>query len=250
MRLAGAGQFTETVPVLDDQGHLTPTEVERELGVDVALRWGTGYDSVTRSFVNVIATPKGGTHVAGFERALVRTLNEQLRAARLLKNGDEPVTKEDVLEGLTAVIAVRMPEPQFEGQTKEILGTPSASRIVAQVVAGELRGSFFESRNRGSKLQARALLDKVASAARTRIAAREHRENQRRKSALASSALPAKLVDCRRPRRPQRAVHRRGRLRPRHGQAGQGFRVPGAAPDPGQDPERAEGFPDRHAQEQ
>jgi DNA gyrase subunit B len=196
VRLAGAGQFTETVPVLDDQGHLTPTEVERELGVDVALRWGTGYDSVTRSFVNVIATPKGGTHVAGFERALVRTLNEQLRAARLLKNGDEPVTKEDVLEGLTAVIAVRLPEPQFEGQTKEILGTPSASRIVAQVVAGELRG-FFESRNRGSKLQARALLDKVASAARTRIAAREHRENQRRKSALASSALPAKLVDCR-----------------------------------------------------
>ena len=196
VRLAGSGQFTETVPVLDDKGHLTPTEVERELDVDVALRWGTGYDSVTRSFVNVIATPKGGTHVAGFERALVRTLNEQLRAARLLKNGDEPVTKEDVLEGLTAVIAVRLPEPQFEGQTKEILGTPPASRIVAQVVAGELRG-FFESRSRGSKLQARALLDKVASAARTRIAAREHRENQRRKSALASSALPAKLVDCR-----------------------------------------------------
>ncbi len=196
VRLAGSGQFTETVPVLDDQGHLTPTEVERELDVDVALRWGTGYDSVTRSFVNVIATPKGGTHVAGFERALVRTLNEQLRAARLLKNGDEPVTKEDVLEGLTAVIAVRLPEPQFEGQTKEILGTPAASRIVAQVVAGELRG-FFESRSRGSKLQAKALLDKVASAARTRIAAREHRENQRRKSALASSALPAKLVDCR-----------------------------------------------------
>ncbi len=196
VRLVGAGQFTETVPVLDDQGHLTPTEVERELGVDVALRWGTGYDSVTRSFVNVIATPKGGTHVAGFDRALVRTLNEQLRAARLLKNGDEAVTKEDVLEGLTAVIAVRLPEPQFEGQTKEILGTPAASRIVAQVVAGELR-AFFEARGRGSKQQAKALLDKVAAAAKTRIAAREHRENQRRKSALASSALPAKLVDCR-----------------------------------------------------
>jgi DNA gyrase subunit B len=196
VRLAGSGQFTETVPVLDDKGHLTPTEVERELGVDVALRWGTGYDSVTRSFVNVIATPKGGTHVSGFERALVKTLNEQLRAARLLKNGDEPVIKEDVLEGLTTVIAVRLPEPQFEGQTKEILGTPAASRIVAQVVASELR-AFFEARGRGSKQQAKALLDKVASAARTRIAAREHRENQRRKSALASSALPAKLVDCR-----------------------------------------------------
>jgi DNA gyrase subunit B len=196
VRLVGSGQFTETIPVLDEQGHMTPSDVERELTVDVALRWGTGYDTVTRSFVNVIATPKGGTHVTGFERALVRTLNEQLRAARLLKNGDEPAAKDDVAEGLTAVIAVRVPEPQFEGQTKEVLGTPAASRIVAQVVAAELR-AFFESRSRGSKQQARALLEKVASATRARIAAREHRDNQRRKSALAASALPAKLVDCR-----------------------------------------------------
>jgi DNA gyrase subunit B len=195
LRLTGSGQFTETVPVLDDQGHMIPTDVERELAVDVALRWDNGYSTVTRSFVNVIATPKGGTHVAGFERAMVRTLNEQLRAVRLLKNGDEPVTKEDIVEGLTAVIAVRVPEPQFEGQTKEVLGTPAASKIVGQVVAGELR-SFFEARGRG-KQQARAVLDKVVTAARTRIAAREHRENQRRKSALATSALPAKLVDCR-----------------------------------------------------
>jgi DNA gyrase subunit B len=195
-RLTGSGQFTETVPVLDDQGHLTPAEVERELAVDVALRWDSGYESTTRSFVNVIATPKGGSHVAGFERAIVRTVNEQLRATRLLKNGDEAVIKEDVLEGLTAVIAVRLPEPQFEGQTKEVLGTPAASRIVAQVVSAELR-NFLEGRVRGSKQQARAVLDKVASAAKTRIAAREHRENQRRKSYLASSALPAKLVDCR-----------------------------------------------------
>nr|MDQ2876805.1 toprim domain-containing protein [Actinomycetota bacterium] len=196
LRLTGTGQFTETVPVLDDQGHLTPTDVERELAVDVALRWDSGYETTIRSFVNVIATPKGGTHVSGFERAIVRTVNEQLRAIRLLRNGDEPVLKEDVLEGLTAVIAVRLPEPQFEGQTKEVLGTPAASKIVAQVVSAELRG-FLEGRTRGSKVQARAVLDKVAAAARTRIAAREHRENQRRKSALASSALPAKLVDCR-----------------------------------------------------
>ena len=196
VRLTGSGRFTETVPVLDDKGHLLPTDVERELAVDVALRWDGGYAAVTRSFVNVIATPKGGTHVAGFERALVRTLNEQLRGVRLLKNGDEAVTKEDIIEGLTAVIAVRLPEPQFEGQTKEVLGTPAASRIVAQVVAAQLR-AFFEARGRGGKQQARALLDKVAAAAKTRIAAREHRENQRRKSALASSALPAKLVDCR-----------------------------------------------------
>jgi DNA gyrase subunit B len=197
IRLVGSGRFTETVPVLDGQGHLIPTDVDRELGVDVALRWDTGYGTVTRSFVNVIATPKGGTHVSGFDRALVRVLNDQLRAFRLLKNGDAAVIKEDILEGLTAVIAVRLPEPQFEGQTKEVLGTPAAMQIVRDVVAGELT-AFFEARGRGSKQQqARAVLDKVAAAARTRIAAREHRENQRRKSELASSALPAKLVDCR-----------------------------------------------------
>jgi DNA gyrase subunit B len=196
VRLTGSGQFTETVPVLDDVGHLTPTDVERQLDVDVALRWNSGYDSTVLSFVNVIATSKGGTHVTGFERALVRTVNEQLKATRLLKSGDEAVIKDDALEGLTAVIALRLPEPQFEGQTKEVLGTPAATKIVGQVVAAEL-GNFLEGRVRGSKQQARAVLDKIAAAAKTRIAAREHRENQRRKSALASSALPAKLVDCR-----------------------------------------------------
>jgi DNA gyrase subunit B len=196
LRLNGSGQFTETIPVLDDRGHMTPTEVERELNVDVALQWGTGYDTVVRSFVNVIATPHGGTHVTGFERALVRTLNDQLRVARLLKNGDEPVTKEDTQEGLVAVVSVRVPEPQFEGQTKEVLGTPAASRIVAQVVSAQLK-AYLENPPRGAKQQARLVLDKVISAAKARIAAREHRDNQRRKSALASSSLPAKLVDCR-----------------------------------------------------
>jgi DNA gyrase subunit B len=91
---------------------------------------------------------------------------------------------------------VRLPEPQFEGQTKEVLGTPAATRIVQQVVSGGLR-DYFENPPRGAKQQARAVLDKIVAAAKTRIAAREHRENQRRKSALASSSLPAKLVDCR-----------------------------------------------------
>jgi len=196
IRLTGSGNFTETIPVLDERGHMTPTEVERELQVDVAVQWGSGYDTVVRSFVNVIATPHGGTHVAGFERALVRTLNDQLRAARLLKNGDEPVTKEDAFEGLVTVVSVRLPEPQFEGQTKEVLGTPAASRIVAQVVGTQLK-SYFEAPPRGAKQQARLVLEKVVSAAKARIAAREHHDNQRRKSALASSSLPARLVDCR-----------------------------------------------------
>ncbi|MFC4913483.1 DNA gyrase/topoisomerase IV subunit B [Actinomadura gamaensis] len=196
LRLQGRGHFTETVPVLDDQGHLVPTDVERDLEVDVALRWGTGYDTITRSFVNVIATPKHGTHVRGFDRALIRVVNEQLRAVKLLKNNDDDVIKDDVLEGLTAVITVRLPEPQFEGQTKEILGTSAATRIVSQVVSRELK-AVFENPARGQKQALRTVLEKIAGAAKTRIAARTQRDNQRRKNALENSALPAKLVDCR-----------------------------------------------------
>jgi DNA gyrase subunit B len=196
LRFQGLGHFHETVPVLDEQGHMTPTEVERELSVDVAVRWGRGYDSTVRSFVNVIATPKGGTHLTGFERALVKTLNEALRETRLLKNGDDPVTKEDILEGLTGVVTVRVAEPQFEGQTKEVLGTSAATRIVSHVVSRELK-AVFANPPRGMKQPLRAVLEKIAAAAKARLAAREHRDNQRRKSALENSALPAKLVDCR-----------------------------------------------------
>jgi DNA gyrase subunit B len=196
IRLQGVGHFHETVPVLDDKGHMTPQEVARELHVDVALRWDTGYDSSVRSFVNIIATPKGGTHVAGFERAIVKVLNDQLRSSKTLKASEDAVAKDDVLEGLTAVVAVRLAEPQFEGQTKEVLGTPAASRIVSGVVSKEL-GTWLSSPPRGEKAAAKSVLDKVANAMRARVAARAHRDTQRRKTALESSALPAKLVDCR-----------------------------------------------------
>ncbi|HEY5135941.1 MAG TPA: DNA topoisomerase IV subunit B [Candidatus Nanopelagicales bacterium] len=196
LRLKGSGHFKETVPVLDGKGHMTSQEVERELGVDVALRWGTGYDTDLRSFVNIIATPKGGTHVQGFERALVKTVNEQLRAQKVLRASEDNVVKDDIVEGLTAIVTVRLSEPQFEGQTKEVLGTPAATRIVANVVSREL-AAWIQQPPRGDKLVVKAVLDKIASAARTRIAARTHRDVQRRKNALESSALPAKLADCR-----------------------------------------------------
>ena len=196
IRLHGAGHFHETVPVLDDKGHLTSQEVERELSVDIALRWTAGYDTDVRSFVNVIATPKGGTHVTGFDRAIVKVLNEQAKSARVLKASDDPITKDDVLEGLIGVIAVRVPEPQFEGQTKEVLGTPAASRIVSAVVTKEL-AKWLTQPPRGEKAAARSVLEKVAGAMRARVAARTQRDTQRRKNALESSALPAKLVDCR-----------------------------------------------------
>ena len=196
LRIQGSGSFTETVPVLDEAGHMVPADIERRLDVDVAMRWGTGYDTNVRSFVNVIATPKGGTHINGFERALVRVINDQLRATKLLRNSDDPVIKDDTQEGLTAVVTVRLPEPQFEGQTKEILGTSAAARIVSQVVGKELR-EFLTSTKKAEKAKARAVLEKVVGAAKARLAARQQRETQRRKNALENSALPAKLVDCR-----------------------------------------------------
>ena len=195
-RLQGSESFTETVPMLDDKGHMTPQDVERDLGVDVALRWGTGYDTEVRSFVNVIATPKGGTHLSGFDAALTKTFNDAMRAAKVLKVNDTDVVKDDVLEGLTAVVTVRLAEPQFEGQTKEILGTPAARSVVRKVVASELK-TFLTSTRRAEKAQAKLVMEKVLGASKTRIAARQHRETQRRKNALESSALPAKLADCR-----------------------------------------------------
>jgi len=196
LRLQGSGSFEETVPMLDDLGHMTPTDVRRDLDVDVALRWGTGYDTTVRSFVNIITTPKGGTHVAGFERALVKVFNDQLRAVKLLKVNDDPIIKDDALEGLTAVVTVRLAEPQFEGQTKEVLGTPAASKIVYDVISRTLK-DFLASSKRAEKQQARSVLEKVAAASKTRLAARAHKEAQRRKNALESSSLPAKLADCR-----------------------------------------------------
>ncbi|MFF3850409.1 type IIA DNA topoisomerase subunit B [Streptomyces sp. NPDC002328] len=196
LRFSGQGIFKETVPVLDDHGQMTPTEVTRELGVDVALRWGTGYDTTLRSFVNIIATPKGGTHVAGFEQAVVRTMNEVLRSKKMLRVAEDDIVKDDALEGLTAVVTVRLAEPQFEGQTKEVLGTSAARRIVNTVIAKELK-AFLTSTKRDAAAQARVVMEKAVAAARTRIAARQHKDAQRRKTALESSSLPAKLADCR-----------------------------------------------------
>ena len=196
IRLTGKGHYEETVPVLDEKGHLEPKEVERDMDVDIAIKWGNGYETTIRSFVNIIATPKGGTHVQGFERALTKTFNEFLRAKGVLKKNEQDVIKDDIVEGLTAVVTVRMQEPQFEGQTKEVLGTPAVTKIVQQVVSDELK-KFFTTTKRIDKANGLLILEKVANASRTRISSRAHKELQRRKNALESSSLPAKLSDCR-----------------------------------------------------
>ncbi len=196
-RLTGHGQFTETVPVLDELGHMSPAEVTRDCGVDIALRWGTGYDTTVRSFVNIIATPKGGTHIAGFEQALLKCIRKQAEArARALKLGTDKLEKDDVLAGLTAVVTVRLAEPQFEGQTKEVLGTSAVRGIVSRVLDKELTARFASTR-RDDKAQTAQVMEKVVAEMKARISARQHKENQRRKSALESSTLPAKLYDCR-----------------------------------------------------
>lgn len=196
-RIQGTGAYTETVPVLQDDGHMVATELQRECGVDIALRWGTGYDTVFKSFVNIIATPKGGTHQAGFEQGLMKFLRAEVeKNARRLKVGTDKLEKEDILAGLTAVLTVRLPEPQFEGQTKEVLGTPAVRNIVATTVARAMAERFTSSK-RDDKAQTSLVLDKVVAEMKSRISARAHKETQRRKNALENSSLPAKLVDCR-----------------------------------------------------
>jgi len=200
-RLTGSGTFTETVPMLDDRGHLTSQAVERTCDVDVALRWGTGYETEVRSYVNIIATPKGGTHLAGFEQALVKTIRKQVEAnARRLKvstkDAADRVEKDDIMAGLTAVLTVRLAEPQFEGQTKEVLGTGPVRGIVAKVMETELTAQLTSTK-RDNRTQASLLLDKVVAEMRARMSARKQKEISRRKNALETSALPAKLADCR-----------------------------------------------------
>src|SRR5690606_7326655 len=178
--LTGSGKFTETVPVLDDKGHMSPQDVERECEVDIALRWGGGYDTNVRTFVNIIATPKGGSHLAGFEAGLLKLLRKQVEVnARRLKvstkDAAERIEKDDVLAGLTAVVTVRLAEPQFEGQTKEVLGTAPVRGIVARVVEKELN-ALLTSTKRDDKTQAALLLDKVVAEMRARITARKQKE--------------------------------------------------------------------------
>lgn len=196
-RLTGDGEFTETVPVLGPDGSMSLQSVERSCHVDIAIRWGTGYDTTLQSFVNIIATPKGGTHQAGFEQALLKVIRAQVDAnSRKLKSGTDKVEKDDVIAGMSAVITVRLPEPQFEGQTKEVLGTPAVKAIVASVVTKALT-QRLTSVKRDDKAQSALLLEKIVSEMKSRISARTHKETQRRKNALETSSLPAKLVDCR-----------------------------------------------------
>jgi DNA gyrase subunit B len=167
-------------------------ESEAEDGqVEVAMQWNSSYQESVFSFANNINTHEGGSHLSGFRSALTRTLNAYARGKSLLKEKDENLTGDDVREGLTAVISVKLQDPQFEGQTKTKLGNPPIEGLVKEAVNRKL-GEFFEE-NPG---EAKRIVGKAVDAARARQAARKARDLTRRKSALENSTLPGKLSDC------------------------------------------------------
>lgn len=159
--------------------------------VEVALQYNTGYTENIFSFANNINTTEGGTHEAGFKTALTRVINDYARKYNLLKDSDSNLTGEDIREGLTAIISVKVKEPQFEGQTKTKLGNTEVRGIVDGIVSERME-SFLEE----NPSIARKIVEKAISAARAREAARKARELTRRKNALEATSLPGKLADC------------------------------------------------------
>jgi len=159
--------------------------------IEIAMQYNDGYSENILTFANNIHTHEGGTHLVGFKSALTRTLNDYARKLNLLKQGDENLSGEDVREGLTAIVSVKLTEPQFEGQTKTKLGNSDVRGVVESVV-NEYLATYLEEH----PADAKKIVEKCVAAARARQAARKARELTRRKSVLEISALPGKLADC------------------------------------------------------
>ncbi|MBM3451315.1 MAG: DNA topoisomerase IV subunit B, partial [Armatimonadetes bacterium] len=185
-----ARALNKTRRVLNDP----PFHIRRDrdgLEVEVAIQYNAGFVETTPSFVNTIPTTEGGTHIAGFRSALTRVINDYARRGNFLKEKDQPLQGEDVREGLTAVISIKMAEPQFEGQTKTKLGNTEVKGIIESSV-----GEYFADYLGTHPADARRIMDKVIQAMRAREAAKQARDLVRRKNALDVSTLPGKLADC------------------------------------------------------
>lgn len=190
----GIVSFVEHLNRNKDPIHREIFYISKEINdscVEVSLQYNDGYIDNTFSFANYINTTEGGTHLAGFRSALTRTINDYARKAGFLKENEENLTGDDVREGLTAVISVKLVSPQFEGQTKTKLGNTDMRGLVESVVSEGLT-DFFEENPQA----ARAIVDKGIQASRARLAARKAKELTRRKGALDGAALPGKLADC------------------------------------------------------
>ncbi|MEL6982843.1 MAG: ATP-binding protein, partial [Actinomycetota bacterium] len=186
--------FEEKVPV---DGKMQT--VTRPCTVDIAVRWVKGFESTLVSFVNTIPTSDGGTHVAGFERALSRVANEVLLAdarklKKLAKSNNDRATPADIQEGLVAAVKVTFPEPQFKGQTKQELGTPPVQNLVYETVK---TGFGDWASGGGKKSQVNALREKMATAVVNRVASKQQLDARRKAANLSSTGMPDKLADCR-----------------------------------------------------
>ena len=190
------GGLTSFVEFLNKNKELlnkTPIYIEggTEVPVEIAIQYTSAYSENTYSFVNNINTPEGGTHLEGFKRSLTKCFNDYARKYNILKEKDNNLQGEDIREGMTAVISVKVSEPQFEGQTKTKLGNSNVAGIVSGIMNDKL-AAFLEE----NPAVAKAILEKCISASRAREAARKARDLARRKTALESNSLPGKLADC------------------------------------------------------
>ncbi|MGI9607169.1 MAG: DNA gyrase/topoisomerase IV subunit B [Acidimicrobiales bacterium] len=193
--LSGIDHFNEKVPV---NGKMTL--VDRECTVDIAMRWVNGFDTKIVSFVNTIPTGQGGTHLAGYDKSLTRAANDVLlkdmrKLAKLAKSNKHRASRDDVQEGLVAVVKVTFPEPQFRGQTKQELGTPGVEKIVYDVVKQGMTDWFNGVGSK--KTHVNGLRDKIATAVINRVSTKQALDNKRKVASLGSTGMPGKLADCR-----------------------------------------------------
>ena len=190
----GLVSFVEFLNTNKEKLHPTPIYIDKqdsEVPVEIAFQYTTAYSENIYTFVNNINTIEGGTHLEGFKRALTKTFNDYAKSHNILKEKDGNLQGEDIREGITAVVSVKVKEPQFEGQTKTKLGNSNVTGIVQSLVNDALSTFLEENPN-----VAKAILEKCVSASRAREAARKARELVRRKTALESTTLPGKLADC------------------------------------------------------
>ena len=166
-------------------------DMQQDITIEVGMQYNDGYQSNIYSFCNNINTHEGGTHEEGFRLALTRVINNYAKNNGLLKKDDDALSGEDVREGLTAIISVKHPDPQYEGQTKTKLGNAEVRKIASNIISKELEKFLLENPD-----TARIIVDKAIVASRARMAAKKAREMTRRKSALEVSNLPGKLADC------------------------------------------------------
>ncbi|WP_432624149.1 DNA gyrase/topoisomerase IV subunit B [Bifidobacterium sp.] len=199
-RITGDDTYVEETQAVGDDGELHAQKVTRDCAVDIAMRWTNGYDTTMRSFVNVVETPGGGTHVDGFLQGITRQVRKAVEdnARKLkvnLKDSNMKVERDDILAGLVAVVTVRIAEPQFQGQTKDVLGTAQVKPIVSKMTDRQF-GEMITGSKRGYKEQSGRVLEKIVGEMHARVQARKTKEVTRRKNALESASMPPKLSDC------------------------------------------------------